>query len=116
MRSLIWTNAVLGLILLAVAAASHMYSEGRFLVSNPPALSQKIGEIQDIEHLRKLALLLVRGNDEAAVNTNRMIVSGIRAFEALSLFCAIFFVANCLSLIKHSREAEGRPSKWLRWL
>lgn len=116
MRSLLWTNAVLALMLLALAAAGHVFAEGKFLAESPPALSQSIGEIQDIEHLRKLALFLVRGNDETVQNTNQIIVSSTEAITALSFGCAIIFLLNSLSIFKHIRTADGRAPKWLRWL
>jgi len=116
MRSLMWTNAVVGLLLIGLSAASYRYSEGSFLAEDPPALSQKIAEIQDIEHLRKLALLLIRGNNQLLRKVNETFSEGIKTFATLSLCFAVFSTVNWLVILKHTRVASGKPLKWLRWL
>ena len=116
MRSLMWTNAIVGLLLIGLSAASYRYAERSFLVEDPPTLSQNIAEIQDVEHLRKLALLLVRGNNQMVRKINETFSEGIKTFAVLSLCFAVFSMVNWLSILKHARAASGKPLKWLRWL
>jgi hypothetical protein len=116
MRSLMWINAIVGLLLIGLSAASYRYAERSFLVEDPPTLSQKITEIQDVEHLRKLALLLVRGNNQLMRTINETFSQGIKTFATLSLCFAVVSIMNWLSILKHARAASGKPLRWLRWL
>jgi len=113
-RSLLWTNTFLGLVMIALATTSYIFAAGKFMPESPPSVSQTISEIQDIERLRKVAYLLVRNNDERVRDTNQVFVSGIKAFGWFCLMCAIFFIANALTVHKHIRaskdqEPESRP-------
>jgi hypothetical protein len=116
MRLLMWIDAIVGLLLVALSAASYQYGQRTFLVEDPPVLIQKITELQDIEHLRKLAILLVQSSNHTVRNTNETLSQGIRTFAALSLCFAVIAIVNWLSILKHTRVAAGRPLKWLRWL
>jgi hypothetical protein len=116
-----WTNAVLGVLLLALASGTHVwwqhqFSESGLIARYPQQLTEKIGEIQDIEHLRKLSLLLVRQHDGFARDVNDTITKGVSAFVAISFSFAIILLVNWLSILKHRREIVGKPVKWLRWL
>jgi hypothetical protein len=110
MRSLVRTNALLGLMLIALAMTSYIFANNKFIPESRPAVTQTIAEIQDIEHLRKVALLLVRNNDERVSDTNQVFVSGIKAFGWFCLMCAVFFIANALTVHKHIRAAKDRGS------
>ncbi len=116
MRSLIWLNAIVGMLLVGLSAGSYHYGQKAFLIEDPPVLSQKISEIQDIEHLRKLALLLVRGNNVTMHSINKTFSQGIETFAVVTLCFAVISIVNWLSLLKHTRIASGRPLRWLRWL
>lgn len=106
MRSLAWTNAFLGLIFLGLSLASYVFRGAELMPESPPAIAQQITEIQDIEHLRKVALLLVDGNDEVVRKTNQVFVSGIQSFGWLCFICAIFFVANTFTMLKAIRASR----------
>ena len=106
MRSLVWTNAFLGLAFVALSLTSYFFGNTKFVPESPPAITQQITEIQDIEHLRKVALLLVDGNDEVVRKTNQVFVSGIQSFGWLCFICAIFFVANTLTMLKAIRASR----------
>jgi hypothetical protein len=101
---------------MALSAAGYRYSQSQFLPESPPVLAQKIGEIQDIEHLRKVALFLARDIDRGVRHTNETISSGFRAIAALSFCFAFFSIVNWFSILKYRRILDGRPAKWLRWL
>lgn len=90
MRSLVWTNAFPGLVFVALSLTSYIFANTKFIPESPPAITQQITEIQDIEHLRKVALLLVHGNDEVVRKTNQSFVSGIQSIGWLCFMCAIF--------------------------
>jgi hypothetical protein len=101
---------------MALSAAGYRYSQSQFLPESPPVLAQKIGEIQDIEHLRKVALLLARDIDRGIRYANETISSGFQAIAVFSFCFAVFSIVNWLSILKHRRILDGRPATWLRWL
>jgi len=103
MRSLVWTNAFLGLVFVVLSLTSYIFSGTKFIPESPPAITQQITEIQDIERLRKVALLLVYNSDEMVRKTNQIFVSGIQSFGWLCSICALFFVANALTMLKAAR-------------
>jgi hypothetical protein len=112
MRSLVWTNAFLGLVFVALSLTSYMFANTKFIPQSPPAITQQITEIQDIERLRKVALYLLRANDEFVRKTNNTLVSGISAVGGLCSLCAIFFIANALTIRKQIRVDTGQnPSQ-----
>ena len=113
MRSLVWTNAFLGLVFVGLFLASYVFRSTELIPGSPPAITQQITEIQDIEHLRKVALLLVRNSDEMVKKTNQAFVSGIQFLGWLCLVCAVFFVANTLTMVKAIRSAGGQDSRRL---
>lgn len=115
MRRLIWINGITGLVLMALFIGSFAFAKKPFFPT-PPTFSDKITQIQDIEHLHQIALLLERNNSEIVHDMNEIVTAGVELAAALSLFCAVFFIINCLTLFKHIRIAEGRPPKWLHWL
>jgi hypothetical protein len=100
MRSLVWANTFLGLVFVALSLASYIFASTKFMPEIPPAVTQQITEIQDIEHLRKVALYLLRANDEFVRKTNNTSVSGISAVGGLCSLCAIFFIVNALTIRK----------------
>jgi hypothetical protein len=116
MRSLMWTNAIVGLFLVGLSAATYYYNQRAFLIEDSQVLSRNIAETQNIEHLRKLALQMVRGNNVTIRIVNETLFEGIETFAALSLCFAIISIVNWLSLLKHMRAASGHPLRWLRWL
>ena len=107
MRSLVWTNAFLGAVFVGLFLTSYVFRSTELIPESPPAIAQQITEIQDIEHLRKVALLLVHNSDEMVEKTNQTFVSGIQFLGWLCLACAVFFVANCLTAAKAMRAAGG---------
>lgn len=108
MRSLVWTNAFLGLGFVVLSLTSYIFSGTKLIPESPPAITQQITEIQDIERLRKVALLLVHNSDEMVRKTNQAFVSGIQGFGWLCFMCAIFFVANTLTML-HAARLSGKP-------
>jgi hypothetical protein len=116
MRALMWVNGLAAFLAIVLAVASHQYAERLVLSESSPVLSEKINEIQDIEHLRKLALLLVRGNDQTVRDANAVFATAMNVVTALALSLAWLAIANCLSMLRYRRIAEGRPLKWLAWL
>lgn len=110
MRSLVWTNTFLGLVFLGLSLAIYVFRGAELMPESPPAIAQQITEIQDIEHLRKVALLLVHNGNEMVKDTNEAFVSGFRFLGWLSLICAVFFVANALTAAKAMRAAGGLDS------
>ena len=110
MRSLVWANAFLGLVFLSLSITSYVFRSTELIPENPPAITQQITEIQDIEHLRKVAILLVHNSDEMVKNTNQAFVSGIQFLGWLCLVSAVFFVANALTAAKAIRAADGLDS------
>jgi len=113
MHSLVWTNAFLGAVFVGLFLTSYVFRSTELIPESPPAIAQQITEIQDIEHLRKVALLLVRNGDEMVKKTNQTFVSGIQFFGASCLVCAIFFVANALTAAKAIRAAGRLDSSRL---
>lgn len=107
MRSLVWTNAFLGLVFLGLSLTIYVFRGAELMPESPPAIAQQIAEIQDIEHLRKVALLLVHNGNEMVRDTNEAFVSGFRLLGWLSLICAVFFVANAFTAAKAMRGAGG---------
>jgi hypothetical protein len=102
-----WINAVVALLLVALAATSYRYSKILVLSESEPALAQKIAEIQDIEHLRKVALLLARDLDRGIQHTNKTVASGTESIAVLSLCFAVIAIVNWLSVLKHRRTVGG---------
>lgn len=113
MRSLVWTNAFLGLVFTTLALTSYVFGSTELVPESPSAITQQITEIQDIERLRKVALLLVHNSDEMVRKTNQTFVSGIQFLGWLCLVCAVFFVANTLTMVKATRAAGGLDSSRL---
>ena len=106
MRSLVWTNAFLGLVFVVLSLTSYIFSGTKLIPESPPVIQQQINEIQDIEHLRKVAFFLVHNGDEMVRKTNQAFVSGIQGCSLLCSICALFFVANTLTMLKAARLPE----------
>lgn len=113
MRSLVWANTFLGLVFIGLSLASYVFRSTELIPESPPAITQQIIEIQDIERLRKVALLLVHNSDEMVKKTNQAFVSGIQFFGWSCLVCAVLFVANALTAAKAIRAAGRLDSSRL---
>jgi len=116
----IWLNGALGLLALGLLVAAyvwwHQKPELWPFVEEHPELSKKITEIQDIEHLRKVSLLLVQGSNKLARDGNEAVARALDIVIALLLLISLIGLLNAVSLIKHARRLDGRPIGWLRWL
>jgi len=94
MRSLMWMNAVVACLFLALSAGGYLYGQRWFLFETRLPLRRKITEIQDIEHLRKLALLLVRGMTKRYVELTRVIRKALNTISMLALAFAVICIVN----------------------
>jgi len=113
MRSLLWANAFLGFVFVGLSLASFVFQSTEPIPESPPSIKQTISEIQDIERLRKVALLLVYNSDEMVRKTNKTLASGIQFLGLLCAVCAVFFIANALTAAKGVRDATGQDSSKL---
>jgi RsiW-degrading membrane proteinase PrsW (M82 family) len=83
----------------------------------PPEVTARIAEIHDIEHLRKMTLLLDSQNREQIRDFNRVFSSAVHLLIVVFVLGAVFCVATVMNLLKALRELRGEtPPWWLRWL
>ena len=71
----------------------------------------------DIEHLRKVTLLQIRGEQTLGRDANKMLDSGVNVLIALSVFTALLALLNLGYMYKEWQKALGSPVKWWqKWL
>jgi hypothetical protein len=116
MRYLIWFNAAMGCIFVGVSIAAYWYPDRRVLPELPPSVEQRVAESQDIEALRKLALLYVNSDNKMAKTFNDVFSKGLDTFARILRMVGILFALNFLLILKYQRAAEGRPIRWLGWV
>jgi len=80
----------------------------------PPDMIAKINAINDIDHLRKLALLLSSGVDEGTNDLNNVFNSAVQLLITFSLGAGIMFLSNLWLSIKYFRDQQGIAIPW--WL
>lgn len=112
MRSLVWTNAFPGLAFVALSLTSYIFANTKFIPESPPRDHTTNHRDSGHRALRKVALLLVHGNDEVVRKTNQSFVSGIQSIGWLAvLHVRNFFVANTPTMLKAIRVAGGRDQR-----
>ena len=114
-----WHTALCGIacVVLGVAVYVAFFHVLPLLKEAPPELSEKIKDINDIEHLRKLALLLVSNERSTVRDFNGV----LRSFAMFTMWCLIgagvLFLINLGYLITFLREQQGKHvPRWLHWL
>jgi hypothetical protein len=108
MRSLVWTNAFLGAVFVGLFLTSYVFRSTELIPESPPAIAQQITEIQDIEHLRKVALLLVRNGDEMVKKNKPNVRLGHSFFWRVLPSMRNFF--RCQRPHGGQGNTRGRPS------
>jgi hypothetical protein len=79
-------------------------------------LVTKINDIKDIEHLRKVTLLLVRQHNAAMRDANELLAVGVKCVLWIGVLFSVMQVFNALFLFRLQQQSQGTPVKWLRWL
>ena len=119
MKRLLWGNAVICGIFLVFAIGTHVafyYFLPRPILQNPRSeVTAQIESINDIEHLRKIALLQAKNDVAKNSMFNESIYTGVDAFVSLAVFGAIMFFLNFISLLKLKRTETGTVPSWLKW-
>ena len=114
-----WHTALCGIacVVLGVAVYVAFFHALPLLKEAPPELSEKIKDINDIEHLRKLALLLV-SKERSTVRDFNGVLRSFAMFTMWSLIGAgVLFLINLGYLITFLRELQGKHvPRWLHWL
>lgn len=109
-----------GLFLLSALALYiafyHMYPQP-FFQEPPIEVRTKIQEITDIEHLRKMALLL-DSNTRTNISTfSDLLMEGIHLIIVINIIAGAMFLFNLGNWIKLRRELNNEPVPWwLQWL
>jgi hypothetical protein len=120
LRRSIYLLSTVALLAIAALLTGYLWRESKPQSwPFPPERSElvaKIKEIQDIEHLRKVSLLLVKGSNDVATDANKVVDNAIRLVFVLLGSIALIAALSALSLMKHFRKTQGRPVGWLRWL
>jgi|SRR5882762_667521 len=114
MRVAAWISAVL-FVLSVIGSITfyvryHASDSNPWLKSFPPEAEVNINEIRDIEHLRKLALFLVRSDrtEKAAINAvYRSLIDGVTwLLLAVAAFSGYFLIVLCKAL-RSRRSDDG---------
>jgi len=110
MRRLIRIQYALAILFVVVGASfllffHHRYHAPSLLLSNSEFV-QGANSIQDIEHLRKLLLVVARGGDEAAMTDWKAIDAAASVIFAVCLLAAVtlFVCASQFSKIEKGRD------------
>ncbi|MBI3529492.1 MAG: hypothetical protein HY067_16190 [Betaproteobacteria bacterium] len=119
MKRLLWQNAVIGGVFLIFTISTNVafyYFLPRPLIQNQRGdITAQIETINDIEHLRKIALLQVKIDIAKNRMFNDLIYKGVDAFVALGVFGTIMFFVNFMSLLKLKKQESGAKPSWLKW-
>ncbi len=103
MRLLIWMNAIVAFVLVALSVAVYLLASGPGASEIAPDVAQRIAEIDDIERLRRLALLMMRGANGVVRSVNEQVSGGLHVFAGLILALAAVAAVNWVSLLGHRR-------------
>lgn len=77
----------------------------------------KIENTQDIEWLRRIALLQDDAQRQDNLNSNKMLASGIDLLISIGLWAAGLFILNVFLWLKLMREQRNESVPWwLRWV
>jgi hypothetical protein len=111
MKRLLWQNAVIGGVFFIFTISTYVafyYFLPRPLIQNPQTeIATQIETINDIEHLRKVALLQAK-NDVAKNSTfNDLFYKGVDALVSLGVFGTIMFFLNFMSILKLKQKESG---------
>jgi len=116
MKRLLLQQAVFGGLFLAMAIGMGLgvlYFESH-VRDTSTELIQAIETTQDIERLRAAALMQAKNQMEATAEIVRIAHKGSRAIIVSALCGAAMFAVNFMSVLKRSREQEGRFTPWLK--
>ena len=103
-------------VLAVYVAFLHIYPQP-FFAELPVEMRAKIQQINDIEHLRKVALQL-DANDRSNMKTiNKLFGLGVNSIIVLLVAPVILCLGNLGYWLRLLREQRGDPIPlWLRWL
>ena len=109
---LVWFNAGVA-VLLVVFSVATFWNRNYSLPETRASVIRGITETQDIEALRKAALIIARSDVEIVQGFNEHFAKLVDSFARILRMMAILFVLNAGLLLKYQRAAEGRPIRWL---
>ena len=113
LRRIVWLHSAVAVLALATLLTAYFWRDSRPpswpFPQERPELVTKIKDIQDIEHLRKVSLLLVKGSNDLASDANNVVNSAIRLVFVLLGSIALLAVVSALWLAKQVRITQGRP-------
>ena len=112
-RRIIWLHGALAVLAFTALLGGYFWRESRpepwpF----PPERSElvaKINDTRDIEHLRKISLLLLKGSNDLADEANKVVNDAIRLVLVLFGSIALIAAVSAFSLLKHVRKAQNWP-------
>jgi hypothetical protein len=114
LRFLLWFNVAFAIVILAFAFTTLWNT--RFSLPRPsPSIIQKITETQDIEALRKAALIIARSDDKIVQGFNESFSKVLDSASGIVRMMVIILVVNAAFLFICLRSADGRPIRWLEW-
>ena len=105
MQRQIWMNFALSLVLLAMLMGFYAWWNGKpagwpmgpYKVEE---LAAKINDVKDIEHLRKVRLLLMRQHNAAMRDANELLAVGVKRVLWIGVLFSLILAFNGLSLLK----------------
>ena len=77
-----------------------------------PEVTERLSKIDDIDHLRKVALLLDSQIRETRREFNEVFEAAVDVLISAFLLGGIFCLLNLGFLLKLRREQEGKPLSW----
>jgi len=114
-KELLWLNGLLLAACLAAAAAMLSGVKIPSFVAPPEETAakvrQRIGEISDPEHLRKIALLLVSQREGQDRILQSVASSANEALLALFMFLSAVAFVNWIYLLQARRRADAVPNE-----
>jgi hypothetical protein len=115
MKRIYWINGICSaafLFLTISAQVIDIYLNSHPIFRNSTAeLTEGIQKINDIEHLRKVALVLVNQNQSGNETLNLFLHDGLEVVASLGLLIAIVSFNNFISLRKRVRHEKTDMSK-----
>jgi hypothetical protein len=121
MKNTLIFGAITAVVFVSLAIFAHVwwyryYDHRPIFVDIPEETISKIHDNSDIEHLRKMALLLVQQHSQLGKTFNELLDRVIDLIVILCLISAVFIGLLTLNTLKSLRKLTGQELGWLRWL
>lgn len=119
MKRLLWQNAFFFVVFLifatSISVAFYYFLPRPLFPNSQGDITAQIEKINDIEHLRKIALLQAR-NDVAKNRTfNELTYQSVHTMVSLAVLGAIFSFINFVSVVKLKKKESGPNPSWMKW-